>query len=135
MEDNEINDLAARLETTIPPEDAVVKFLQHGGGPDESHMVANRAGYLRLAALFHRAAVAPPYEKDGSAVVDVDTSDVIDEDSDVTIAWLERQETFVKVEYKPAFWENLLPIGCIVFLGISFALILIGAGTVVDWLS
>jgi hypothetical protein len=102
-------------------------------------MVANRAGYLRLAALFLRASVAP-YEKEGSAVIDVDLLDVIDEDIYVTFSWLERQEKLEKMPHKPqvesktSLWENLFPIGCVVFFLAIIALIIIGGQTAIGWL-
>ena len=135
MEDDEINALAVRLETTMPPESAVVKIIQHGGGPDESHVVANRAGYLRLAALFLRAASAP-LENEKSGVIDMDSSSMTDEDSDVAFGWLERRENLEKtgVECASSLGKKLFAVGCIALLAAAFALLLIGVGTVFSWL-
>ncbi|HVF85790.1 MAG TPA: hypothetical protein VM821_07390, partial [Abditibacteriaceae bacterium] len=68
MTDKEIVQLAAELNAETLKSNCVVKFVQHGGGPDESHVVATRTGYLKLASLFLHAAVAP--HEDESLVVD-----------------------------------------------------------------
>ena len=118
MEDNEITDVAERIEKSIPPDVAVIKYMQHGGGLDESHIIANRTGYLRLTALFLRASVAP-HEKPGSAVIDVDAWDILDEDSDIGIGRLERREDFEKVEYEGTVSDTLSLLGCVIV--VSFA--------------
>ena len=133
MEDNEIIEVAERIEKALPPDVAVVKYMQHGGGPDESHIIANRVGYLRLAAFFLRAAVAP-HEKQGSALIDIDSSDILDEDSDIGIGWLERREDFEKVEWKETLSDKFSSIGCAVCSFALFAFLIIGIVTVINWI-
>lgn len=132
MEDTEINEIAERIKKATPI-DAVVKYIQHGGGPDESHIIANRAGYLRLATFFLRAAVAP-HDKQGSAIVDIDSSDILDDCSDIGISWLERREDFEKFENQETVSDKLSCIGCIVGSFVFFAFFIIGVVTVLNWI-
>jgi hypothetical protein len=140
MQDNEISELAAQLEAAVAKDDAIIKFVQHGGGPDESYLIANRAGYLRLAALSLQAAVVP-FEDDGPAL-DVDSSGIIHEDSDVGIDWLERREDFATganedSEYKASLRDKVSAlasgVGCIAAIFVVVMLLLIGLATVLKW--
>lgn len=134
MEDEEIASFAARLEASATSDEAVIKLIQHGGGPDESHVQANRAGYLRWAALFLRAATAP-LEKD-SDIVDLNF-DLFHEDSDVVFAWLERRENFEPSQYeiKRALVDRLSAVGCVLIMLGILIVFLAGISTIIQWLA
>lgn len=135
MNDEDIERLADELNIEASKTNRAIKIVQHGGGPDESYIVATRAGYLSLAALFLQASIAP--FKDGSTTVDVETEDVIHEDSDVFINWFERDETLQTPQYVPhqmtlkeITFGALASIGCFVFVIAIIGLIGVGLSTV-----
>jgi hypothetical protein len=134
MDDEQISDFAAQLETTIHSEEVFVKIVQHGGGPDESHIRANRAGYLHLASLFLRAAIAPYKVNDYPDIVDIDANSFIDEDSDISFTRLERSESIERPQgYKLSFLNKLISIGWVAFAILLFAMLIIGISTAIRW--
>jgi len=135
MENKKISDFADELESTIQPSNIFIKIIQHSGGPDKSHIRANRAGYLHLASLFLRAAIAPFKGHKHEDIVDVNPSDLIDEDSDIYFHWFERSETIEKPKQrKPRIWDILFPIGCIALVVLFCALFFIGLFTAMGWI-
>ena len=82
-------ELIAKLDTLVPREGAHVSLAQYGGGPDESCVIANRRGYLRLGIEFLKAAFAP-HEK--QHLVKADIRYLLTRDSDVSFDWFERRE-------------------------------------------
>ncbi len=86
MQDLEIDAMAAQLEEAVGTERTIARGVQYGGGADESFLSANRAGYLMLASVLLRAAIAP-YEDGGkSFVVQTEISDLRDEDGESLFA-------------------------------------------------
>jgi len=86
---NEIQLLVARLEPLVKTEGAWIRTFQYGGGPDESAMSGNRAGYLSLGLAFLKGGSSP---EDDSGHLDIDTSDLFSEDSDVHFGYFELSE-------------------------------------------
>ncbi len=95
MDDDAIRGIVARLEEAAPLGGAKIRITQHGGGPDESYIVANRAGYLRLAALFLQATVSP-LDAERPEVLSIDAEGLFDENSDVFLNWFERREDWTQ---------------------------------------
>ena len=131
MNDEEIAAIAGKLDEATQSAHCVVKIVQHGGGADESYMTATQGGYLKLAALCLRAASSPL--KSESKMVDLENDDVIHEDSDTQISWLERDETLHTPEYvapqlstREKMTGALFGIGCFVFALIIIASIGVG---------
>jgi len=81
--------LVAELDAAVPRDGARVSITQYGGGPDESRVIANRRGYLRLGIEFLKAAFAP-LEK--QHLIKADIRYLLTEDSDVGLNWFERRE-------------------------------------------
>lgn len=134
MENYEIEEIVERIEQNgLSDESTIIKYMQHGGGPDESHILANRAGYLRLAVLFLCASIAP-YKDENLSVIDLNSSDIIDEDSDVSISWLERREDIANIQRKSTFSDKITSISHAVYLLIVLILLIIGIGTVASWI-
>jgi hypothetical protein len=80
------------LDDAVPRDNARVKFEQYGGGPDESHVIANREGYLRLGVEFLKAAYAPAGIAHSRDAVPVDLDYLVTSDSTVDFDWFERRE-------------------------------------------
>lgn len=135
MNDNAINEFAAQLEA-LPLEGAVARIIDPRDGAMTSHVLANRAGYLRLAALFLRAAVAPYQRQEEADVVDVDSSEALDLGSDVYLWKLKRRE-----DLKPDGEDGMPNLGAQIYawswiacyLG-CLGLLLVGAVTTIKWL-
>jgi hypothetical protein len=56
-------------------------FQQYGGGPDESRIVANRGGHLRLGIELMKGALAVPAGTHGPQNTPVDIEYLISEES------------------------------------------------------
>ncbi len=135
MSDEEIEAMAAQLEAAVRVEVARFRIVQHGGGGDESHVVANRGGYLLVAALFLRAATAP-YSDPKSDAVDLAESEVIDENSDTLFRWFERHErsegwtTSETSNSRESENDALSLLGCSLFCAVVAGIFLVGLSTV-----
>ncbi len=91
LDTEHIKKMVAELDAAVPREGARVHLSQYGGGPDESKVVANQRGYLRLGIEFLRAAFAPPSPKSKN-MIDADLRYMLTEDSTVGFDWFERRE-------------------------------------------
>ncbi len=134
MDEKKIQEIIKQLEDEIPREDAKVIFEQYGGGPDESQIIANQRGYLRLGIEFLKAAFAErkPISKKGYDAIPVDLDYLIAENSTVGFDNFEITESFPTTTYKRKIYERLIPIGCVSIIGILALLALIGFGVVVN---
>jgi hypothetical protein len=90
-EAEEISSLVSELDRKVPQQGAVVELKQYGGGPDESKVIANQLGYLRLGIEFLKAAFKQPSEKNPDAI-EVDLRYLLSDDSDVGFDQFERRE-------------------------------------------
>src|SRR5688572_15306493 len=59
VDERKVQDAIAFLDEEVPRGHARVKLDQYGGGPDESRIIANKDGFLRLGVEFLKAAYAP----------------------------------------------------------------------------
>ncbi|MBI9077293.1 MAG: hypothetical protein JEZ02_17935 [Desulfatibacillum sp.] len=110
------------LDHLVPREGAAVKLDQYGGGPDESRLAANRAGYLRLGIEFLKAAFAEPVnysddpipDKNGDGQINVDLDYMILRGTEIHFDWFERTENLkAPDEYD---MSNRWSIGCMIQL-------------------
>ena len=123
-------ELVAKLDALVPREDARVLLSQYGGGPDESRVIANRRGYLRLGIEFLKAAFAP-HEK--QHLIKADIRYLLTDDSNVGFDWFERREDLPKStpETKRArITGHVIGFG---FLGLIALCALVGVVTIVRW--
>jgi hypothetical protein len=134
MDEDKIKTIIKQLDDEIPRDGAKVIFEQYGGGPDESQIIANHRGYLRLGVEFLKAAYAErkPISKKGYDAISVDLDYLIAENSTVGFDNFEITESFPPATYKRKFYERLIPIGCMTIVGILALLALIGFGVVVN---
>lgn len=110
MEDREIMELAARLEASLFADQGIVRSdfhidekLKQQADNFRSHAIGNRAGYLRLAILFLRAASQPVKNPDTAIV------DVAQPHKDIAIfdhQWLERREDVEPEKAPEPYVEN-----------------------------
>ncbi len=128
MERGELEQIIERLDRDVSQENAQVKILQYGGGPDESRMVANKAGYLRFGVEMLRAAVAETREK---AVLNVDVSYLFHADSDTQIDDLERDEGLEPYAGQANWRSRLGRTGCIVGFFALALCALVGLGVII----
>jgi hypothetical protein len=128
----EIRKMAAELDAFVPREGARVCSSQYGGGADESKLVGNQRGYLRLGIEFLRAALTTPNpEPHGS--IDVDLRYLLTDDSTVRFDWFERSEDLdaaMPAGRKPGWLISAIVTGAIT---LCLALAVIGLGTVISW--
>jgi len=130
-EAEEISSLVTELDGKVPKEGAVVELKQHGGGPDESRVTANRLGYLRLGIEFLKAAFKQPSEKNPN-VIEVDLRYLLSDDSDVGFDWFERREDMKIRQVEKSSWVPGF-VGVVLAL-VLLALIVVGAFSVIKWL-
>jgi hypothetical protein len=130
--DDNIRRLVRELDAEVSREGAFVHLTQYGGGPDESSIIANQAGYLRLGVELMKAGLAPP-DTDAPAVK-LDLEGLLTPHSDLQFDWCERREqppphtaTLSPVAHR------IIAIGCFLFFLLSIALVVVGLSTVVNW--
>jgi hypothetical protein len=123
-------ELIAKLDALVPRDGARVSLSQYGGGPDESRVVANRRGYLRLGIEFLRAAFAP-HEK--QHLVKADIRYLLTDDSDVGFNWFERREDLPQATPESRRARIIGPIIGFGFLGLVVLCALVGLVTIVRW--
>ncbi len=150
MNDDEIIELVTKLETSAhehqqPIAKIIEKRYETPFFQDDQYgyiIVANRAGYINLAALFLNAAIAPfeDEEDSDSAKINVSLHHVMDEIPLGLAGAFERREDLapkgaVDAEIKPSysFFDACFSIGCALMLIGYFVLGIIGAAKVFDW--
>jgi hypothetical protein len=134
LDTEQIKKMVADLDAAVPRDGARVYLSQYGGGPDESKVVANQRGYLRLGIEFLRAAFAQPSPK-AQEQIQADLRYLLTDDSTVGFDWFERREDLfsgIQTKRKPS---RFVP--AIIVLGLIASLILaiIGLGTVIVWMT
>lgn len=95
MDDDRVATLIRELDAEVPRDDAVVRLVQYGGGPDESKVVANRFGYLRLGIEFLRGANAAAAQ-DRPVLVPVDLDYLTDRNSNIVFDLFEYDEALTR---------------------------------------
>ena len=124
---DDIKQLTARLEELCPQDGAKVRIHIYGGGPDESCLVANRAGYLRMAVECLKAADTPLINETAKDrfSIQADWEYLFTEDSEVQIDWLERREDSLSPSGRSTLKERLvaMSIAILIFSGMLFAII------------
>lgn len=136
MDNERVLALIDDLDAHVPREGAIVRFEQYGGGPDESKVVGNRAGYLRLGIEFLKGGLAPFNPGKDADLIQVEIDYLLDAQSNISFDWFERTE---HIAHQPA--RNLSPLTQNV-LGLTVAAVLItflvcagvGAWTILGWL-
>lgn len=130
----QIKKMVAELDAAVPRAGARVYLSQYGGGPDESKMVANQRGYLRLGIELLQAAFAPPSPKTQQQI-QVDLRYLLTDDSTVGFDWFERREDLAAATRAERRRSRLIP--AILLFGLVAGLMLaaIGFGTVIVWMT
>ncbi len=125
--DQKILSLIKELDKEVPTEGAVVKFEQYGGGPDESQIIANKKGYLRLGIKFLKAAFADPIildkeTKNGEVEdIEIELNDLVLSESDINFDWFQRTENIELKVYEPSFFsDKVLPFIVVAFIILLF---------------
>jgi hypothetical protein len=137
LDDQALQKLIASLDESVPKEGARVLLTQYGGGPDESQIVANQRGYLRLGIELLKAAYSAAPETDSSRphVVYPDFDYLLTKDSTINFDWCERREPGEERAKPASVSERLVPM---FFFGIIIGflvLALVGLVTVVKWIA
>ena len=131
--DDNIRRLVRELDVEVPREGAFVHLTQYGGGPDESSIIANQAGYLRLGVELMKAGLAPA-DTDAPAVK-LDLEGLLTPHSDLQFDWCERRaEPPVYTGQFSPVTNRIIAIGCLLLFLLSIALALVGLSTVVSWI-
>ena len=132
MDEPRIQEAIAFLDREVPREGARVRLDQYGGGPDESQLIANQTGYLRLGIELLKAAFRPTGER---ASVEVEIEDLVTSDSKIHFDWFERREPSESGTLPTQARSAFLPIATgIALLAVFLGLLGVGLITVVRWL-
>ncbi|WP_028313241.1 hypothetical protein [Desulfatibacillum aliphaticivorans] len=130
IDHEKVKDFISSLDESVPKEGAAVRMDQYGGGPDESGIRANQAGYLRLGIEFLKAAYAEPAYRDkgGDDVdreyLDVDLEYLVSLESDVNFDSFERTENVELINEDLANIGRLNVLaGCVITVGLIFFII------------
>ena len=92
MED--IKKLVDQLDMLVPKENAKVLMTQYGGGPDESKLVANERGYLRLGIEVMKLSFAKKGVENDLVILETDY--LIHPGSTVEFRWCERKDEILE---------------------------------------
>ncbi len=134
MDVDKIRVFVDELDELVPEEGAAVRLDQYGGGPDESQIIANQAGLLRLGIELLKTGLIPSTEKpkQWKKGVALDFSEFVLEDSTIQFDWCEFQKDLGVEPPQPRSWfDRLLPVGCVIVLVTVLLFALIGVGTFV----
>jgi hypothetical protein len=127
--------LVEDLDRAVPRDGAKVRLKQYGGGPDESKIVANRLGYLRLGLELMKGAFAQPKKADDPSLVDVDIRYLLTRDSMMDLDWFERREDIPQGEKSPRLkGGRFARLTVFVLLLLCVVLLFIGCVTVLTWI-
>jgi len=124
-------ELITKLDSLVPRDGGRVSLTQYGGGPDESRVIANRRGYLRLGIEFLKASFAP-YEK--QHLIKTDIRYLLTDDSDVAFDWFERREDLPQTTPQSRRAHIIPSIIGFGFLGLVILCAIIGLVTIIRWL-
>lgn len=109
MNTEEIKETILKLDQAVAKEGAVVALRQYGGGPDESQIVANEIGYLRLGIELMKAAFSEKNAKiDEGNSISVDLDYLISPTSDISFDWFERTENVTAPKTQNEPWNSQL---------------------------
>src|SRR5687768_11252279 len=126
VDDAKIQQAIASLDDGIPREGARVKLDQYGGGPDESQIVANKLGFLRLGVEFLKAAYAPTEKETDSVKVEIEY--LLTSDSSIGFDWVERREPDEEEPSPPNGFATVVGLSLV---GVLLLLVLLGLSVVV----
>lgn len=134
MDDSELQKIANELESDAAKQGPRIAIRQYGGGADESCIVGNRAGLVRLAAAVLRAAMLPP-----DAEQSISTGEIIERESDAYVDFIARSENWDEEKAAPTagakFRNAAYGIGCaiLVIICVLGGIVVVGALNV--WLA
>ena len=136
MVDARVKELIAALDAEVPREGAQVRLHQYGGGPDESQVQANPAGYLRLGIEFLKAAYSSPGDPKTPQAVQVELGYLLRPDSTINFDWCERRDDLgpISSESYLTGFDRFVPYLIFAILAAGVLLAFIGLFTVVRWL-
>jgi hypothetical protein len=129
VDSHRLSELIGELDDQVPVDGAIVQFIQYGGGPDESKIIANRLGYLRLGIEFLKGGIAIP---SGAApsLVNVVIDYLTDDNSNISFDWFEHTEALTGQHgaQLPA-WKRRL-IGATLWFVVLTVAVLAGVGAI-----
>jgi hypothetical protein len=114
----------------VPADGAQVQLSQYGGGPDESRVIANQRGYLRLGIEFLKAAFAP-HDARRPHLITADIRHLLSEESDVGFDWFERREDLPAMSPRQSRFIPFVVYPILIVLAIYT---FVGFVTIIRWL-
>lgn len=131
-----IREVIAGLDGAVPRDGARVSLVQYGGGPDESQIIANQDGYLRLGIECMKAAFSAKGASDSNTpnAIVLDLGYLLTSDSTIHFDWCERREPESNPDRPGSIGDRLVPALLLGFVTGFLGLTLIGLVTVLRWL-
>lgn len=133
LEREQIRRLVGELDRAVPRDGAHVRLEQYGGGPDESRIVANEIGFMRLGIELLQAGVASVEAT--PTPVDVDLTYLVDSDSVIGFHEIIRDDDLPVVSRPVRSGIDIVAIvgttGCLAVV----VLAIIGAIAVIRWVN
>lgn len=78
-----IEELIAELDRLVPHDGAFVRFEPYGGGPDESYVIGNPQGALRLGIALLKVPFTPPMERAREHIRSIATEGLVSDASTI----------------------------------------------------
>ena len=132
-EQAELKKLVAQIDSLVPANGAQVQLSQYGGGPDESRVIANQRGYLRLGIEFLKAAFAPNDARRPHLIA-ADIRHLLSEESDVGFDWFERREDLPAMSPRKSRFTRSIPFVVYPILIVLAICTFVGFVTIIRWL-
>jgi hypothetical protein len=132
-EQADLKKLVAEIDSLVPTDGAQVQLSQYGGGPDESRVIANQRGYLRLGIEFLKAAFAP-HDAHRPHFITAGIRHLLSEDSDIGFDWFERREDLPTVRSRQSRFARFIPFVVFPILFAIAVCALVGFITIIRWL-
>lgn len=143
VNDEKILNLIDQIDKAVDKKGAAVKLSEYGGGPDESKIIANRKGYLRLGIEFLKAAYADPIkfddedqnQKEEIEDIEVEIDYLLVPESKVNFDWFQRTENIKEpLEYKETLKNKIIGFGVLGFFIGTIIFAFIGLVSIIRYL-
>ncbi|MDG4715064.1 hypothetical protein [Winogradskyella marincola] len=142
MTDEELKKIIFELEKRNEKEKAFFGFYEYGGGPDESHIKANRKGLELFATELLKVGIESEnreFKKNGTESIGLNT-DWLDENGEFFFDFVEltkkdkapTEKTFP--EHKETWKDKAFRVGCFGIGILLVGLIIVGLITVLNWI-
>lgn len=131
MDRDRIASLVARLDELVPRQGASVVLQPHGGGADESQIVANELGFLRLGVDIMRGTLQADTSDAAAQILNVDIDYLFSPESPIRVDAFLLAPNLTPPPAESRDWSVITAIGCLILYAGILGVFIVGIATVV----